>query len=86
MCGAAALAKLVNGVVFDEAENRLLSVDDAIAVARKNVRAVFTTGDHNSIGHAPDGHQAIPKPLLRTRDGSCTDRSSWSSSGRFATC
>ena len=38
MCGAAALAKLVDGVVFDEAENRLLSVDDAIAVARQNLQ------------------------------------------------
>src|SRR5215470_18339840 len=27
MCAAAALARLVNGVVFDEAEDRLLSVD-----------------------------------------------------------
>ena len=40
MCGAAALAKLVGGVVFDEAENRLLSVEDAIAVARKNVEGL----------------------------------------------
>jgi hypothetical protein len=38
MCGAAALAKLVNGVVFDEAENRLLSVEDAVAVARANLK------------------------------------------------
>ena len=38
MCGAAALAKLVDGVVFDEAENRLLSVEDAIAVARANLK------------------------------------------------
>ena len=37
MRGAAALAKLVDGVVFDEAENRLLSVEDAIAVARANL-------------------------------------------------
>jgi hypothetical protein len=38
MCSAAALAKLVNGVVFDEAENRLLSADEAIALARKSVQ------------------------------------------------
>jgi hypothetical protein len=38
MCGAAALAMLVNGVVFDEAENRLLSVEDAIDVARANLK------------------------------------------------
>ena len=40
MCAAAALAKLMNGVVFDEAENRLLSVDEAIAVARRNLKAL----------------------------------------------
>ena len=40
MCGAAALAKLVNGVVFDEAEDQLLSIDEAIALARKNVAAL----------------------------------------------
>ncbi len=40
MCGAAALAKLVNGVVFDEAENRLLSVEDAVALARKNLEGL----------------------------------------------
>jgi hypothetical protein len=38
MCAAAALAKLVDGVVFDEAENKLLSVDGAIEVARKNLK------------------------------------------------
>jgi hypothetical protein len=37
MCAAAALAKLVNGVVFDEAENKLLPVDDAIELARRNL-------------------------------------------------
>jgi hypothetical protein len=39
-CGAAALAKLVGGVVFDEQENRLLSVDDAIAIARNYLSTV----------------------------------------------
>jgi hypothetical protein len=39
-CGAAALAKLVGGVVFDEQENRLLSIDDAIAVATKYLATV----------------------------------------------
>jgi hypothetical protein len=37
MCVAAALAKLTSGVVFDEAENKLLSVEGAIEVARKNL-------------------------------------------------
>ena len=40
LCSAAALARLVDGVVFDEAENRLLTVDDAIEVARKNLDAL----------------------------------------------
>jgi hypothetical protein len=38
MCGAAALAKLVDGVVFDEAEDKLLAVEEAIALARKSIR------------------------------------------------
>src|SRR5216684_9274427 len=41
MCGAAALAKLVNGVVFDEAEDKLLTVDDAIALARRNLETLL---------------------------------------------
>jgi hypothetical protein len=38
MCAAAALAKVMDGVVFDEAENRLLSADEAVEVARKNLK------------------------------------------------
>jgi len=38
MCAAAALVKLVNGVVFDEAEDKLLSVEDAAALARKSLK------------------------------------------------
>ena len=34
MSAAAALAKLMSGVVFDEAEDRILTADDAIAVCR----------------------------------------------------
>ena len=40
MCSAAALAKLVHGAVFDEAEDKLLSVEEAIALARKSVAAL----------------------------------------------
>ena len=40
MCAAAALAKLVNGVVFDEAENRLLSVENAIVLAKKSLKGL----------------------------------------------
>src|SRR3989442_480323 len=38
MCAAAALAKLTNGVVFDEAEDKLLSVEDAITLAGKSLK------------------------------------------------
>src|SRR5262245_56247696 len=37
MCAAAALAKLMNGVVFDEAEDKLLSIDDATLLARRSL-------------------------------------------------
>jgi hypothetical protein len=38
MSAAAALAKLMSGVVFDEAADKLLSADDGIAVARKDLQ------------------------------------------------
>jgi hypothetical protein len=38
MSAAAALAKLMSGVVFDEAVDKLLSADDGIAVARKDLQ------------------------------------------------
>lgn len=44
-CGAAALAKLVNGVVYDEAEDELLTIDEAIEVARKNLE-VLVSGEY----------------------------------------
>jgi hypothetical protein len=40
MCAAAALAKLTKGIVFDEAEDKLLSVEDAIALARKSLKGL----------------------------------------------
>src|SRR5262245_59690265 len=39
-CGAAALTELVGGAVVEQQENRLLSVDDAIAVAREYLATV----------------------------------------------
>ena len=66
MCGAAALAKLVNGVVFDEAEDRLLTVDEAIALARKNVEALPKPSKQRS----PRGRTALKRmlaPLLAKR-------------------
>ena len=68
MCGAAALAKLVDGVVFDEAENRLLSVEDAIAVARKNVEGLVTPEAAIRLGTRPTDIKRYLKPLLKQRD------------------
>jgi hypothetical protein len=67
MCGAAALAKLLNGVVFDEAENRLLSVDDAIAVARKNLQALIKPEATRQKGTRPTDIKRYLKPLLQKR-------------------
>ena len=40
MCGAAALAGLVGGVVFDEAEDRLMSVEEATKLARESLQVL----------------------------------------------
>src|SRR5262245_19173682 len=68
MCMAAALAKLVDGVVFDEAEDRLLSVDDAIAVARQNVQRLLQPEDKKRLpGTRPADLKRYLKPLLKQR-------------------
>jgi hypothetical protein len=67
MCAAAALAKLVDGVVFDEAEDRLLSVDDAIALARQNLQTLQTPEDKKRPGTRPADLKRYLKPLLKQR-------------------
>jgi hypothetical protein len=68
MCVAAALAKLVDGVVFDEAEDRLLSVDDAIAVARQNLQRLLQPEDKKrEPGTRPADLKRYLKPLLKQR-------------------
>jgi len=68
MCAAAALAKLVDGVVFDEAEDRLLSVDDAIAVARENLQRLLQPEDKKRLpGTRPADLKRYLKPLLKQR-------------------
>ena len=68
MCAAAALAKLVDGVVFDEAEDRLLSVDDAIAVARQNLQRLLQPEDKKRLpGTRPADLKRYLKPLLKQR-------------------
>jgi hypothetical protein len=68
MCAAVALAKLVDGVVFDEAEDRLLSVDDAIAVARQNLQRLLQREDKKRRpGTRPADLKRYLKPLLKQR-------------------
>lgn len=67
MCAAAALAKLMNGIVFDEAENRLLSVDEAIEVARRNLETLLKPEDKPSRGTRPADIKRYLKPLLKQR-------------------
>ena len=67
MSAAAALAKLMNGVVFDEAEDKLLSADDAIAVARKNLQELVKPEDAKRPGTRPADLKRYLKPLLKQR-------------------
>ena len=65
LCAAAALTKLVNGVLFDDAQGVLLSVDEAIAFARKHLDAVKPPGRRQHARLADMKHYL--KPLLRQR-------------------
>jgi hypothetical protein len=67
MSAAAALAKLMNGVVFDEAEDKLLSAEDAIAVARKNLQELVKPADTKRPGTRPADLKRYLKPLLKQR-------------------
>lgn len=65
-CGAAALAKLVGGVVFDEAEDRLLSVDEAAEVARRTIAAIPPPAPKKPRARQADIKRYL-KPLLELR-------------------
>ena len=67
MCAAAALAKLVNGVVFDESEDKLLSVDEAIALANGNLQALAKPEAVRQPGTRPADIKRYLKPLLKQR-------------------
>jgi len=67
LCAAAALAKLVDGVVFDEAEDRLLTVDEAVAVAQKNLAALRRPEEPKHPGTRPADIKRYLKPLLKLR-------------------
>jgi hypothetical protein len=67
MCAAAALAKLMNGVVFDEAEDRLLSIDDATSVARRSLQTLVKRDEPTRLGTRPADLKQYLKPLLKQR-------------------
>jgi hypothetical protein len=67
MSAAAALAKLMNGVVFDEAEDKLLSADDAIALAQRNLQELVKPKDTRHPGTRPADLKRYLKPLLKQR-------------------
>ncbi len=66
LCGAAALAKLTNGVVFDEAEGKLLSASEAIAVARQFLETLPKPAPRQP-GTRPADIKRYLKPLLELR-------------------
>src|SRR5262245_57447798 len=68
MCAAAALAKLVNGVVIEDEEGLLLSVDEAAAFATKQLDAIAKPQDkHKRPGTRPADIKRYLKPLLKLR-------------------
>ena len=64
MSAAAALAKLMDGVVFDEAEDKLLSADDAIALAREKSAGTGEARGRQASGHAAGGSQALSQAAV----------------------
>ncbi len=72
LCVAAALARLLNASVFDEAEDALLDADGAVAVARKNLQAVADSIEAEKArgrtrGTRPADIRHYLKPLLKMR-------------------
>jgi hypothetical protein len=66
VCGAAALAKLVDGVVLEEEEGKLLSVDEAIEIARQVFSKVPKRSTPTARPRRPD-LTCVLKPLLDKR-------------------
>jgi hypothetical protein len=67
MCCAAALAKLVNGVVFDAEECKLRSVNEAIAFAKSHLDAITQPEEARRPGTRPADIKRYLKPLLKLR-------------------
>jgi hypothetical protein len=67
LCAAAALAKLVNGIVLEEQEGKLLSADGAIALARETLQTTLKPEDTQRRGTRPTDVKRYLKPLLNQR-------------------
>jgi hypothetical protein len=66
-CAAAALAKLVDGVVFDEQDARLLSADEAVELARRILQTFLEQQRPRRPAARPADLKRILKPLLKLR-------------------
>ena len=66
-CAAAALARLVNGIVITEYEEKPLSPDEAIALARKELTSVLKPEATKRRGTRPADIRHYLKPLLKQR-------------------
>jgi hypothetical protein len=67
LCGAAALVKLVNGIVFDGEAGLLMSIDEAIADARQRLQSVANRYQSGQRGTRPADIKDYLKPLLKER-------------------
>jgi len=67
LCAAAALAKLVDGVVFDGEAGNLLSVDEAVALAQDTLKATLKPKSAPRRGTRPADIKRYLKPLLKQR-------------------
>jgi hypothetical protein len=62
LCAAAALAKLVNGIVLEEQEGKLLSADEAIALAHETLQATLKPEHAQRRGTRPADIKRISSP------------------------
>src|SRR5215467_2028031 len=67
MCCAAALAKLVGGIVFDAEAGKLRALDEAIAFARSHLDRVAEPKGARVPGTLPADIKRYLKPLLKLR-------------------
>jgi hypothetical protein len=67
LCGAAALAKITNGIVLEEVEDKLLSVDEAIDLARSYLNQLRKSEGMRRPGTRPADIKRYLKPLLNQR-------------------